>query len=153
MSTAARARQEPRRLELVASEIASLPGVETHGYRGGEGPLPPERLKRLDVYVRDGALGLRLAVGRANRDARCVRSRVAGDAPGVAYRVEHRDTPRRRAPAHHDAGALRRRIRAAPDREFAARARGRGVGRLPLRRPARPPGDAVAARPVAACGE
>src|SRR2546430_7934420 len=66
MSTAARARQEPRRLELVASEIASLPGVETHAYRGGEVLLPTERLKRLDVYVRDGALGLRLAVGRAN---------------------------------------------------------------------------------------
>src|SRR5439155_481826 len=61
MSTAARARQEPRRLELVASEIASLPGVETHAYRAGEVLLPTERLKRLDVYVRDGAIGLRLA--------------------------------------------------------------------------------------------
>jgi len=66
MSTAARARQEPRRLEFVASEIANLPGVETHAYRAGEVLLPTERLKRLDVYVRDGAIGLRLAVGRAN---------------------------------------------------------------------------------------
>jgi CRP-like cAMP-binding protein len=66
MSTAARVRQEPRRLELVAREIAALPGVETHAYRAGEVLLPTERLKRLDVYVRDGAIGLRLAVGRAN---------------------------------------------------------------------------------------
>src|ERR1041385_7522877 len=66
MSTAARVRQEPRRLELVAREIAGLPGVETHAYRAGEVRLPTERLKQLDVYVRDGAIGLRLAVGRAN---------------------------------------------------------------------------------------
>src|ERR1041385_4344184 len=66
MSTAARVRQEPRRLELVAREIAGLPGVETHAYRAGEVLLPTERLKQLDVYVRDGAIGLRLAVGRAN---------------------------------------------------------------------------------------
>src|SRR5205085_1942514 len=66
MSTAARARQEPRRLEFVASEIANLPGVETHAYRAGEVLLPTERLKRLHICVRDGALGLRLAVGRAN---------------------------------------------------------------------------------------
>src|SRR5207302_1918871 len=66
MSTAARARQEPRRLEFVASEIANLPGVETHAYRAGEVLLPTERLKRLHICVQDGALGLRLAVGRAN---------------------------------------------------------------------------------------
>src|ERR1051326_311727 len=66
MSTAARVRQEPRRLELVAREIAGLPGVETRAYRAGEVLLPTERLKQLDVYVRDGAIGLRLAVGRAN---------------------------------------------------------------------------------------
>jgi len=66
MSTAARARQEPRRLELVAREIAGLPGVETHAYRAGEMLLPTERLMRLHVYVSDGAIGLRLAVGRAN---------------------------------------------------------------------------------------
>src|SRR5213082_358493 len=66
MSTAARARQEPRRLEFVASEIANLPGVETHAYRAGEVLLPTERLKRLDICVRDGAIGVRLAVGRAN---------------------------------------------------------------------------------------
>ena len=45
MSTAARARQEPRRLEFVATEIANLPGVETHAYRVGEVLLPTERLK------------------------------------------------------------------------------------------------------------
>src|SRR5437868_8405754 len=66
MSTAARARQEPRRLEFVASEIANLPGVETHAYRVGEVLLPTERLKRLHICVRDGALGRRLAVGGAN---------------------------------------------------------------------------------------
>ena len=61
MSTAARARQEPRRLELVASEIAGLPGVETHTYRVGEVLLPTERVKRMHICVRDGALGLRRA--------------------------------------------------------------------------------------------
>src|SRR6266576_898894 len=65
MSTAARARQAPRRLELVASEIAGLPGVETHTYRVGEVLLPTERVKRMHICVRDGALGLRLAAGRA----------------------------------------------------------------------------------------
>jgi CRP/FNR family transcriptional regulator, cyclic AMP receptor protein len=64
MSTAAR--QEPRRLELVASEIANLPGVETHAYRAGEVLLPTERVKRTHICVRDGALAMRLAVGRAN---------------------------------------------------------------------------------------
>jgi len=53
-------------LELVAREIAGVPGVETHAYRAGEMLRPTERLKRLHVYVRDGAIGLRLAVGRAN---------------------------------------------------------------------------------------
>lgn len=53
-------------MELVASEIAGVPGVETHAYRAGEVLLPTERLKRLDLFVRDGAIGLRLAVGRAN---------------------------------------------------------------------------------------
>ena len=66
MSTAARARQEPRRLELVASEIAGLPGVETHTYRVGEVLLPTERVKHMHICVRDGALGLRLAAGRAS---------------------------------------------------------------------------------------
>src|SRR2546430_16997380 len=65
MSTAARARQEPRRLELVASEIAGLPGVETHTYRVGEVLLPTERVKHMHICVRDGALGLRLPAGRA----------------------------------------------------------------------------------------
>src|SRR5256886_10182349 len=65
MSTAARARQEPRRLELVASEIAGLPGVETHTYRVGEVLLPTERMKHMHICVRDGALGLRLPAGRA----------------------------------------------------------------------------------------
>src|SRR2546430_16330336 len=67
MSTAARARQEPRRLEPVASEIAGLAGVETHTYRAGEVLLPTERVKRTHIRVRDGALGLRLAAGRATR--------------------------------------------------------------------------------------
>ena len=53
-------------MEFVASEIANLPGVETHAYRAGEVLLPTERLKRLHICVRDGALGVRLAVGRAN---------------------------------------------------------------------------------------
>src|SRR2546423_15600547 len=67
MSTAARARQEPRRLEPVASEIAGLPGVETHTYRAGEVLLPTERVKRMHICVRDGALGLRLVAGRASQ--------------------------------------------------------------------------------------
>src|SRR2546429_135046 len=72
MSTAARARQEPRRLEPVASEIAGLPGVETHTYRVGEVLLPTERVKRMHICVRDGALGLRLAAGRARHAALAV---------------------------------------------------------------------------------
>src|SRR5256885_14877517 len=67
MSTAARARQEPRRLEPVASEIAGLPGVETHTYRVGEVLLPTERVKRMHICVRDGAPGLRLAAGRPSQ--------------------------------------------------------------------------------------
>src|SRR2546430_16037152 len=67
MSTAARARQEPRFLEPVASEIAGLAGVETHTYRAGEVLLPTERLKRTHICVRDGALGLRLVAGRARQ--------------------------------------------------------------------------------------
>src|SRR5947209_20165305 len=55
-----------RHLEFVTNEIADLPGVEPHAYRAGEVLLPTERLKRMHICVRDGALGLRLAVGRAN---------------------------------------------------------------------------------------
>jgi CRP-like cAMP-binding protein len=54
-------------LELVASEIAKLPGIETRQYEPGT-PLAEgttERLKRLHIYVRDGAIGLRVAVGRS----------------------------------------------------------------------------------------
>lgn len=53
-------------MDPIVSEIAKLPGVETHDYRPGELLLPTERLKGLHICVRDGALGLRLAVGRAN---------------------------------------------------------------------------------------
>jgi len=53
-------------LDVVAREIASLPGVETHAYRAGEVLLPTERVKQLHICVQDGALGLRLAVGRAS---------------------------------------------------------------------------------------
>src|SRR2546421_2406619 len=67
MSTAARARQEPRFLEPVASEIAGLAGVETRTYRAGEVLLPTERVKRMHICVRDGALGLRLVAGRASQ--------------------------------------------------------------------------------------
>ncbi|PYO29118.1 MAG: hypothetical protein DMD73_03125 [Gemmatimonadetes bacterium] len=55
-----------RHLEFVTNEIADLPGVEPHAYRAGEVLLPTERLKRMHICVRDGAIGLRLAVGRAN---------------------------------------------------------------------------------------
>ena len=53
-------------MEFVASEIAKLPGVETRDYRAGELLLPTDRLRRVHICVQDGALGLRLAVGRAN---------------------------------------------------------------------------------------
>lgn len=53
-------------VDPVVNEIAKLPGVETHDYRPGELLLPTERLKTMRICVRDGALGLRLAVGRAN---------------------------------------------------------------------------------------
>jgi CRP-like cAMP-binding protein len=51
-------------LDAVASEIGKLHSVETREYGPGE-RLPLERLKRLHVYVRDGAIALRLAAGRA----------------------------------------------------------------------------------------
>jgi len=53
-------------LELVASEIVKLPDVETRQYGPGErlGGDTPERLKRLHIYIRDGAIGLRVAAGR-----------------------------------------------------------------------------------------
>ena len=54
-------------MELVASEIGKLPEVETHQYGPGErlaGDIT-ERLKRLHIYIRDGAIGLRVAAGRS----------------------------------------------------------------------------------------
>lgn len=54
-------------LDLVASEIVKLPEVETRQYGPGErlGGDTAERLKRLHVYIRDGAIGLHLAAGRS----------------------------------------------------------------------------------------
>jgi len=54
-------------LELVASDIVNLPEVETRHYQTGErlGEDATERLKRLHVYIRDGAIGLRVAAGRS----------------------------------------------------------------------------------------
>ena len=51
-------------MELVASEIVKLPGVATRAYAPGE-RLAGEPLKRLHVYIRDGAIGLRVATGRS----------------------------------------------------------------------------------------
>ena len=53
-------------MEPVASEIVKLPGVEAHQYAPGE-PLAggAERLKRVHIYVRDGAIGLRVVTGRS----------------------------------------------------------------------------------------
>jgi len=54
-------------LELVASEIVKLPEVETRQYGPGErlGGDITERPKRLHIYIRDGAIGLRVAAGRS----------------------------------------------------------------------------------------
>jgi CRP-like cAMP-binding protein len=52
-------------LELVASHIARLPGVETREYRPGELLHPAERLRQLHICIRKGAIGLHVAVGRA----------------------------------------------------------------------------------------
>jgi len=54
-------------LELVASEIVKLPQVVTRQYKPGErlGRDASERLKRLHVYIRDGAIGLRVAAGQS----------------------------------------------------------------------------------------
>jgi len=54
-------------LELVASEIVKLPEVETRQYGPGErlGGDTTARLKVLHVYIRDGAIGLRVAAGRS----------------------------------------------------------------------------------------
>jgi CRP-like cAMP-binding protein len=54
-------------LELVASEIVKLPGVETHEYQPGDRLAggTSERFKRLEIYIRHGAIGLRVAVARS----------------------------------------------------------------------------------------
>lgn len=52
-------------MELVASHIARLPGVETREYRPGELLHPTERLRQLYICIRKGAVGLHVAVGRA----------------------------------------------------------------------------------------
>lgn len=53
-------------MELIASEIVKLADVETHRYGPGErlGGDTTERLKRLHIYIRDGAIGLRVAEGQ-----------------------------------------------------------------------------------------
>ncbi len=52
-------------LELVASEIVTLSGVATRDYGPGErlGGDTTERLKELHVYIRNGAIALRVAAG------------------------------------------------------------------------------------------
>jgi len=52
-------------LELVASHIAKLPGVETRDYRPGELLHSAEHLRQRHICVRKGAVGLHVAVGRA----------------------------------------------------------------------------------------
>ncbi len=54
-------------MELVASDIVKLPQVETRHYQTGErlGGDTTERQKRLHVYIRDGAIGLRVTAGRS----------------------------------------------------------------------------------------
>jgi CRP-like cAMP-binding protein len=55
------------RLELVASEIVKLPEVETRHYGPGErleGDATEQRTRR-HVYIRDGAIGLRVASARS----------------------------------------------------------------------------------------
>jgi CRP-like cAMP-binding protein len=56
------------KVELVASEIVKLPGVEARAYALGErltNGTGGERLKRLHIYIRDGAVGLQVATGRS----------------------------------------------------------------------------------------
>ena len=54
-------------MDLLGSEIFKLPGVAIRDYGPGErlGGDTTERLKKLYVYVRDGAMGLRVAAGRS----------------------------------------------------------------------------------------
>ncbi len=54
-------------MDLVASDIVNLSEVETRHYQTGErlGGDATERLRRLHVYIRDGAIGLRVAAGRS----------------------------------------------------------------------------------------
>jgi len=52
-------------LELPASQIAKLPGVETRDYRPGELLHSAEHLRQRHICVRKGAVGLHVAVGRA----------------------------------------------------------------------------------------
>ena len=54
-------------MEPVASEFVKLAGVEIRQYGPGGRLLGgPERLKRLHIYVRDGAIGLRVVTGRSS---------------------------------------------------------------------------------------
>ena len=52
-------------MELLASHIAKLPGVETREYRPGDLLHSAERLRQLHIYVRKGAVALHVAAGRA----------------------------------------------------------------------------------------
>ena len=54
-------------MDLVASEIVKLPGVATREYGPGErlGGDTTERLKGLHLYIRDGAIAIRVAAGRS----------------------------------------------------------------------------------------
>ena len=52
-------------MELPASQIAKLPGVETRDYRPGELLHSAEHLRQRHICVRKGAVGLHVAVGRA----------------------------------------------------------------------------------------
>src|SRR5436853_645104 len=152
MSTAARARQGPRRLEFVASEIAGLPGVETHTYRVGEVLLPTERVKHMHICVRDGALGLRLAAGRASHAILDVFGPGSMLTPQLwpaesSSETRHAAAPPDHQPAAAPAGARRS---GGPGAARGGRARPRGTARRRGRAPVPAPLGPVAGGRVAA---
>ena len=76
-------------MDLVASDIVNLSEVETRHYQTGErlGGDATERLRRLHVYIRDGAIGLRV-IRRRDMKAE-LHPCPPNDLPLVSRCVEH----------------------------------------------------------------
>ena len=106
-------------MDAVLGEINKLQGVATRVYGAGE-RLAPEHLKQLDVYVRDGAIALRVAAGGASPaiveifgPEKLITARLWDGAPGSEIR--HAAALIRTTTLEVSAVALERQLRANPD--------------------------------------